>query len=425
MRRRLVAAIAGVAILALLLYAVPRAFMIADMVRDQEQRSLDRGAMVLAQTIDRRLADGEPVDAAALRALVTEGEAVHAVLPDGTEVTTGVLDPGTSTFAARRSLLGGGAVTLRLRSEVVEERVTEALVPVAAIGTAIIVLSVGLAIVLARRLSRPFTGLASYAATLGPDAQPAPRAGIAEADQLADALDEGRVRLRELLAREREFSANASHQLRTPLAALRLRLEDLTLWPDVPPAIRDELVASLAEIDRLSGTITDLLELARLGGLGAWIEFDLCDAVEAAVDRWTPMFDAEGRTLVLSPGPDRPHVATSQQAVGQVLDVVLENALDHGTGVVDVQVELAAHRAAVRVSDEGTVDRSISGQVFERSVRSSRSGGSGIGLSLAQTIAASAGARLGLVSTDPTVFELAMPIAVRHEASAGAAAQPS
>ena len=410
MRRRLVAAIAGVAILTLLVYAVPRVVIIADLVRDQEQRSLERSADVIARTIERRVNDGEPVDAAVLLSLVDEGEEVHAQLPDGTEVVTGVLDPGAATFEARRDLEDGGWVVLRLRSEIVDDRVTDALVSVVIIGTAALAFAIVLALILARRLTRPFTHLAAHAAHFRADQEDAPRSGVPEADQIADALDQSRGNLRDLLAREREFSSNASHQLRTPLAALRLRLEDVTMWPDVPPEIQQEMTEALGEIDRLSGTITDLLELARLGGLGAWTEFDLSDAVTDAVERWAPLYDSDVRRILLAQSTDRPHVATSERAIGQVLDVLLENALHHGQGVVEVQLEGSEDRAVVRVSDEGHVDRSLTARLFERTVRSAQSGGSGIGLSLAQTIAESAGARLGLASSDPTVFELWMPI---------------
>jgi signal transduction histidine kinase len=410
MRRRLVAALAGVAIVTLLVYAGPRAFMIADLVRQQEGRTLDRSIELVAATLADNLRRGGPVDEALLRPLVRDGEELVVRLDDGDTIRTGSLDAGDRTVQASRALPDGGQVTLRLRSQVVDERVAEAMVPVVVIGGASVLVAVVLALLLSRQLTRPFARLAAHAVRISDTTtDPAPRSGIPEADRLADALDHGHVQVQDLLRREREFSSNASHQLRTPLAALRLRLEDLTMWPETQEPVQDELARCLGEIDRLSGTITDLLELARLGGLGAWSEFDLRDAIESTVRRWGPQFEAAGRRLVLLPSPDRPCVATSEQAVQQVLDVVLENALSHGAGVVDVQIEHLRGRAAVRVSDQGSLDNAVSGRVFERSFRSTDSSGSGIGLSLAQTIAESAGARLGLVSRDPTVFELSLP----------------
>jgi signal transduction histidine kinase len=238
----------------------------------------------------------------------------------------------------------------------------------------------------------------------------APRSGVPEADQLADALDRSRLRIAELVRREREYSSNASHQLRTPLAALRLRLEDLRLWPDQPGPVRDELDAALGEVDRLSGTITDLLELARSGGIGAWSDVDLCQVVETAGERWQDRFARAGRRLVVSAGDDRPIAATSEGAVDQILDVLLENALHHGRGFVDLQVQHLDTHVVLRVCDEGEVDRSVGSRMFQRFFRSSQSTGTGIGLALAGSIADSVGARLRLASRNPTVFELVLPL---------------
>jgi signal transduction histidine kinase len=102
-------------------------------------------------------------------------------------------------------------------------------------------------------------------------------------------------------------------------------------------------------------------------------------------------------------------VPGSERAVHLVLDVLFENALSHGDGVVEVSTVHLGDRAALRVADEGRIEGSLGADAFEREVRSSQSTGSGIGLALARTIAESAGARLHLQSTEPTVFELTLP----------------
>jgi signal transduction histidine kinase len=415
MRRRLIAALVGVAVVTLLLYAAPRAFMIAGLVRHQEERALDRSADLVAQTINLRLEEGEAVHVGTISDLVRAGEELTVELGDGTVFAAGTI-AGGSTVDVDRSLADGGSLTLRLSTDAVDERVADALVPVVVIGSAVVLFAVLLAILLARQLARPFTRLADHADRLGTDDQAAPRSGVPEADHLADALDRSRLRVTELVRREREFSSNASHQLRTPLAALRLRLEDLRLWPDVDAPVRQELDASLDEVDRLAGTVTDLLALARSGGLGDWSDVDLCDAVEAAVARWLPQFEQSGRWLSVLPAADRPSVATSERAIHQILDVLFDNALQHGRGYVDVQIQQLDVHVAVRVSDEGRIDRSVSARMFQRSYRSAVSTGVGIGLALAQRIAETVGARLRLVSSDPTVFELSLP--------AGAAPDP-
>src|SRR4051812_20561579 len=115
-------------------------------------------------------------------------------------------------------------------------------------------------LVLGRRLAVPLERLARAARRLGQGdfASRAPRGGVAEADEIAAALDDTARRLGDLVARERAFSAGASHQLRTPLAALRIELEALELRSEAPP----ELARALAQVERLQTTIDTLLAVA-------------------------------------------------------------------------------------------------------------------------------------------------------------------
>src|SRR5205085_11352066 len=112
----------------------------------------------------------------------------------------------------------------------------------------------------------------------------------------ADAVERSGTRVAQLVLHEREFSANASHQLKTPLAALRLRLEDMTMWPETDDALRKELEASVGEVDRLTGTVEDLLALAREGGIGSSAELDLHEATAGVASRWQDRFGASERT---------------------------------------------------------------------------------------------------------------------------------
>lgn len=410
MRRRLLAALVGVAVATLLLYAGPRAFLIADMVRDREQLGLDRTADLIVDAVDVRDATGLPTTEADVRALIRgrEDVGVTIVRPDGTRIAAG--EVGDAASVAVRRLDGGGEVRVSLSADAVDDRVADALVPVLIFGAASIGFAVLVALVLARRLARPFAGLAAHADRLDlDDESPAPRAGVPEADQIADALDRSQRRLAELLRSEREFSSNASHQLRTPLAALRLRIEDLSTWPQVDDEVRTELDAALVEVDRLADTVTDLLELARSGGIGGWRELDLEGTVAAAVARWEGRFADAGRRIVAARSGGAVRVTGSERAVHHVLDVLFENALTHGAGVVDVAVQEVDGNGVVRVADQGSFDRAMTTAAFTRRARGSASTGSGIGLDLARSVAESAGARLRLVSHTPTVFELVLP----------------
>lgn len=212
------------------------------------------------------------------------------------------------------------------------------------------------------------------------------------------------------LDREREFSANASHQLRTPLAALRLRLEDMTLWRQTDAEQRAELSAAIAEVDRLTGTVSDLLALARGDAVHSESEvLDLAETSASAAARWRPHFQSKGRSLLINTPPEELAARISERSLSQVIDVLLENSLRHGNGITDVRVELDGGCGVLTVGDEGSISGEVASHVFERSYRSPTSSGSGIGLALARELVEAAGAQLRIASTDPTSFELRFP----------------
>ena len=214
----------------------------------------------------------------------------------------------------------------------------------------------------------------------------------------------------ERLINEREFSSNVSHQLRTPLAALRLRLEDMTLWPSITdPEIHTELDACLNEVDRLAGTVDDLLSLARDGSIGDATTIDLCKTATLAVERWRSHFEEAGRPLEMEFTTKTLRVKTPERAFFQVIDVLLENALTHGKGAVTVSIAARDKYGAVYVTDEGTLVHDDVTRLFLRSYKSASSVGLGIGLALASNVAKSAGAQLMVSSMSPTTFELRIP----------------
>lgn len=258
------------------------------------------------------------------------------------------------------ALVGGGFSTLVLGE----------LVPIYVSAPVVVVVAFALAVILSRLLSEPFT---------------------------------------QRLEQEREFSANVSHQLRTPLAALRLRLEDMSLWPSTDDEQSVELDACVGEVDRLAGTIDDFLALARDGGVGPSGVVDLCKATAIANERWSSEFASKGRLLELDHAVESLRVKTSERALFQVIDVLLENAIAHGDGVTTLSVASRGKHALVLVTDEGHLDPNDASRMFERSYRSASSAGSGIGLALASDIALGAGIVLQLASLSPTSFELRIP----------------
>jgi signal transduction histidine kinase len=221
--------------------------------------------------------------------------------------------------------------------------------------------------------------------------------GVPEFDLLGDTLASSSVRVAEVLARERAFTADVSHQLRTPLTGLRLLLES------EPTAVTPR---ALAEVDRLQDTVEQLLALSRDRPTGD-IEIDLAEPVEAAQHRWAPAAIARGRRLEVVVDPLAGRVRASATAVGQIIDVLLDNALTHGAGTVRLTCRHTPGGAVVDVRDDDGpgVPITESEQIFQR-----RHGtGHGIGLALARSLAEADGGRLLLTGHRPATFSLIIP----------------
>jgi signal transduction histidine kinase len=266
----------------------------------------------------------------------------------------------------------------------------------------------------ARRLALPLEQLSLAARRLG-DGDFSVRTrpeDIAEIDAVGASLNTTAARLDDLLARERAFSADASHQLRTPLAGLRLRLEAALERSDndLRPAIR----ASLADADRLEQTIDELLALARDTRSTSAQPVDL-DVLLAEIDRdWRARLARDGRTMQVLRDPRTPPPLASVAAVRQVLRVLLDNAALHGAGTVTVVVRESTDAVAIDVSDNGPGIPMPEPELFAR--RTGRATGHGIGLALARRLAEAEGGRLYLTRPAPPTFTLLLPVGLEPQA---------
>ncbi|MDA8436074.1 MAG: HAMP domain-containing sensor histidine kinase [Actinomycetales bacterium] len=275
-------------------------------------------------------------------------------------------------------------------------------------------LAIGIAIlaarVLARRVNRPLEQFALTAHRLGDgdfDVRTTPT-GMPEIDDAGTSLNATAERIGDLVRREQQIAANASHQLRTPLSGLRASLESALADPaaDLAAAAR----AAISSADRLELTIADLVALTRgvpASGESLSVEMEL----DQALMRWSGPLAAAGRPLRLRLTEDVPQAACSRAGLAQILDVLVDNALRHGAGAVTVTLRTAATAVAIDVADEG---HGISSDVdiFARGM--SGQGGSGIGLAFARGVAEDNGGRLRLSQREPTTrFTLLLPLAER------------
>lgn len=406
MRRRLVVSTALIALATVLVLGIPLAFVEANRERADANARLEREADAVAAAVDDRIERGQPVDAAALQSLVHPGHGVVVRPPGAPAVVLG------TPLKGRRISAGSGAagparVTASVSAGEVDGEVRRRWLLIALLATGAVGAAVLLALVQARRLSRPLEHLARTSTLLGEGdfSARAERSAIEEIDAVAIALDATAVRIAQLVGREREFTVNAAHQLRTPLTALRLRLEAIDAQQ--PAGLDQETAGALREVDRLQATVDDLLALARQGRAGDARPLDLDALVRTHVARWRPLFDRAGRRLEIVDGAGAAPMA-SRGAVGQALDVLVDNALHHGAGTVTVAVEARNGRPVLSVSDEGAgVARGSERAIFERG--GSAAGGTGVGLHLARSLVEAENGRLRVAAAHPSTFEILFP----------------
>ncbi|MCW2654533.1 MAG: hypothetical protein QOE41_4468 [Mycobacterium sp.] len=253
------------------------------------------------------------------------------------------------------------------------------------------------------RLARPVEKLAAAAARLadGDFTVRAQASGIPEIDTAGTAINRAAVRIGELVEREREVTAHASHQLRTPLAGLRLRLETALATPgaDYSRATREAVAAA----DRLERTIDDLVKLARTDEHRGE-PLDVPSMLQEMESTWTETLSGKGRSLRITIDPDLRHSRASTAAVRQILAVLVDNATRHGDGKVTVHAREVGTTVAIDVSDEGP-GPPMDDALFDRS----SAGGHGIGLPLARSLAEAEGGRLLMTGRAPTTFTLFLP----------------
>ncbi|GLX09042.1 HAMP domain-containing sensor histidine kinase [Microbispora sp. NBRC 16548] len=280
------------------------------------------------------------------------------------------------------------------------------------------VLVIGLAAAFARRqsarLAAPLEDLTRSAQALGDGdfTIRAPRSNVREADQAGLALQATARRLGEVLDRERAFSANVSHQLRTQLTGMMLGLEAALARPDAAladAALADAVHTALGRGERLQTVIDDLVRLTRDNRTGS-APLDVPAVLDEVRECWQGPLAAHGRRLTVSVPDDLPPVAASAAAVRQILRVLLDNALVHGEGEVTVEAADLADGIAIEVADRGPgVPEDV--DVFARRAAD----GHGIGLALGRSLAEAEAGRLVLRRTSPPVFSLLLSPAARND----------
>lgn len=432
MRRRLLTAMLLIAAVAVLGFGVPLAWSVHAFYRDEALLVLSEQASGAAVTVPVTFAAGMD-----LPELPAQTPDVAVALYDATGNRVLGSGPARADAAVLATLREGTpqrraqdyvvAVPINYESTVVG--VIRASSPPGAVtartartwasmaGLALAVLA-GAGVLAARRsrhLARPLGELRTDAGVIGTGGElpVRPGTGVEEIDAVHAALAQAATRLNGALARERSFSSDVAHQLRTPLASLRLRLETEQLGDGGDSAlVRD----TLADVDRLGQTIDDLMLLARDSEQGRQ-SHPLATVIRETAERWEPRLASAGRGLEVTTAALLPWVSASPAAIRQILDVLLDNAVQHGDGDVLLSCTRVGHGAVIAVTDGGSAV--VQGEeIFLR--RNPEAAGSGIGLALARRLAEAEGMRLVLASPGPgLVFHL---VVGAQPAGAGAGA---
>jgi signal transduction histidine kinase len=419
MRRRIIILAVTAAILAISLFGVPLAAFLAQYSWEDERTDLERvaTAAALAVTNDRTQLPIAPTGTQ-LGHYSAAGELLTGVGPaiaDRTVLSAmfrGELDADdvkdqivVAVPIMDRNTLTGVVRAVRSHSEATLRTgliwLTLLALAMAAVGVTWL-----LARRMASRLARPLENLSAAAKVLGDGdfTVRTRKSGVPEIDSVGASLDSTAQRIGDTLDRERAFSANASHQLRTPLAGLRLQLEAALESPHDPrPAIRMGIEAA----DRLERTINDLLALARNTETTAVANLrELLDEVEST---WHGPLAAQGRPLAVELN-GAPHPRAAQAAVRQILNVLVDNAFTHGQGSVRVTARDAGDALAIDVTDEGPGIPPADDPFTRKTGK-----GHGIGLALARSLAEADGGRL--VHAQAATFTLLLPISSAGESA--------
>lgn len=371
MRRRILAAILSVTVAAVVLFAIPLAVVLRQLVDEDAALRVERQAVLAARQVPADFVTGnDPVELPE----TTDGVSLGLYGPDGALITgTGpqmaepelrtalsnqVVDievPGRRVVAvpvaADEQVVG--LIRAEQSTDASDSRALRLLGFLGSVAVVVLFLGTVIGSILAGRLARPVRRLrdATVEVGLGNFSVDIPRTRIPEIDEAADALVSTGHTLDDLISRERAFSADSSHQLRTPVAGMRAAVETELQFPrdDSSLVLREVL----EDLDRLETTITELLSIARTPRTSD-SAVQIASVIEAAHGTWSARLLGDSRAITLDIPAGLPLVWANESMLRHVLDVLLDNAWRHGTGTVTVIARAGGPHVTVSILDERT-----------------------------------------------------------------------
>jgi signal transduction histidine kinase len=199
---------------------------------------------------------------------------------------------------------------------------------------------------------------------------------------------------------ERTLAADVSHQLRSPLTALSLRLEQIST-ASKDSNVEQDANAALVQVDRLVKLVEGLLTTWRSTTDRDLTEIDVSNLLASVKDRWLAKVQSSGRRIAVSCEPGLAALGTPE-VQELVLSVLIENSLQHGAGTIEISARDFQSWTLIEIKDEGTgISQDIESTLM---TQGATTGGTGLGLAWARNQVASDGGRLELRSLKPAVF---------------------
>ena len=407
MRRRILRAILLAVAVTGIVLGLPLGYTALQLVEDTARGDLSESAQRIATTFDDQLAKQQSLDIEAVRiAIPTDGRLT--VTSAGGTRTTGP-SPGNDPLTVELPIAQQGTVRLEIPSGPMHTQQAQ----VTGLVLLLLAFSVGtgtvVALVTAQTLARPLGHVAARASRLGAgdfraDQQ---RYDIQELDAVSEALDTSATALAQLVQRERELVGDVSHQLRSRLTALQLRLEAARGAPGTGHGRRGPRGPGTGRTPRRRARRTPRRRprgasgRRRTAGAAARAEPDRRGMARADLRA------RAGRCAIRV--PDGLLARATPARLREAIGVLLDNALRHGEGSVVVSARSEEGTVVVEVSDGGAgVPDDLAAHIFERGV--SGGGSTGVGLALARALVDADGGRLELSTARPATFAVFLPV---------------
>lgn len=404
MRRRILLAILLAVTVTGAALGIPLGFTAWELVDSFNRDNLVSRTQRIAKTLDEQLAANRPMDIDPVQQyLLPEAGQLIVLQPDAATVYAGT-PPDGDYIEEVGDLVGGGQVRLRVPAAPLRTQQTQVTLAVLLLALISVATGTVVATVTARRLAQPMRHVAGRAAKLGAgDFRPDPkRYRVHELDMVAEALDTSAAALSLLVRRERQLVGDVSHQLRSRLTALQLRLDSLNMHSDAD--VVEDALAAQEQADQLADVLDELLNAAAAAREAGAEPVDLSTTLPAVAEEWRQQLHAEARSLRVRVG-DGLMARVTPARLREVIGVLLDNARKHGSGTVVLSARLGEKEGTVvvAVSDHGPgVPDALVPHIFDRGV--SGAGSTGVGLALARALVEADGGRLELSTQRPATF---------------------